>query len=939
MADTAYPDMETINIRPNSASDAPRGQQTIPDKTRQTPGSGKLSRQDITSLIKQEMPGLSTAGVEGVVRNVIRESGGDPRVEGDKSQKTGEFTSGGLFQHHDTRWNDLKSFAKQQGLDWQDPVAQVRFSASELKKNYPSLLKQLTTAEDPADAEDAFKRVFERPASIMWQNNSPRLASDTHKYSDYAMNEHVGRKDTDLVYMAPQDYLDLSPDLEAKPFESPSGKALHDSVVGRGEPVESIPTLDMEVQGNTGKVVDQDGRHRALLAQQQGIDAIPVAMRKSGDGTPTEVEGMTGKVLPNDFRPVADVKKKDPSLWTRAVQAIIPSAEAAEPIDPYAQYSKVVDDHQQPQAQPQAAAPDPYGQYAHVVDDQGGQQPAPPAPANGMVASALNGVSKGIGDTVYGAQELLGKGLEASAGIMAPLTRAVGADPEHGIVQRAGEYLVGDARARQAAEQAKIAPDQAANPISTGLGSTVGGFLMPGGIAGKIGGNALRIAGIGGALGGLLKPEGDDSNYWTKKSEEAGIGAAAGLVGNAVASRAASALAPVLRDKVRTLMSEGIELTPGMVKGGAAKAAEDKLSSMPILGDAIVAARQRAYQDFNRAAWNRVLEPLGEKVPDTVKMGRDAMDYVGKRLSDEYGQILPNLKLTSIQNDPAWAQDMADAVTKARGSLPDSEFATFEKIVRSQLEQKLGPAGSSIDGDLINGIDSQLGTEVRGYKGSGEHDKRKLGQALEDVQESFRDLLERQNPTQKDALQKVRRGYANYVRVGKAASSQGSGTTEGIFSPAQLNAAVRSEDSTARKMGYGKGKALLQDLSDAAQAVLPSHYPDSGTAGRNMIGTMASAVGLGSAGGMLGGTGATTGGLGAAITTLGALGAASLPYRAPISKAANAALGILAQTPGPTRNALVQALRRGVPLMAAPNLGHAAAGVVPMIPPNSQVQQ
>jgi hypothetical protein len=200
---TPQDDIQTITVRPEKSAGG---------KGDPIPQGGKLSREQITGLITKEMPGLSKAGVEGVVRNVMRESGGNA------SDDTGDHgTSGGLFQHHNSRLADLKAYAEKEGKDWRDPTTQVRFSAGELKNNYPTLLAQLQKADDPAEAEDSFKRVFERPASIMWEN-SPRLASDKYKFSDFALGEHKGRKGTDMVYMSPGDYLDLAPDLDGKPF-------------------------------------------------------------------------------------------------------------------------------------------------------------------------------------------------------------------------------------------------------------------------------------------------------------------------------------------------------------------------------------------------------------------------------------------------------------------------------------------------------------------------------------------------------------------------------------------------------------------------------------------------------------------------------------------------------------------------------------------------
>jgi hypothetical protein len=285
--------------------------------------------------------GYSDAGARGMADNMTRESGGDPGVIGDNG------SSLGLFQHHGPRKAALEAYAKERGKPATDPDVQIDFADRELRTQYPKLRAQLATSDNRGASEDAFKRTFERPASIMWENN-PRTATDKYRFSDYALNEHAKRKNTDILYMPPQDYLDLSPELEGKPFESPSGRSIKASV-DRGDEIESIPTLTVD----NGKVTEQDGRHRALLAQEHGIDAIPVAVKGE---VPNEIEGMSGKVVP-----------QPKSLWRRAADMVVPSAEAAEPANPYAAFASPVD------GEAPKPADNPYAAFAAPVD---GENPA-----------------------------------------------------------------------------------------------------------------------------------------------------------------------------------------------------------------------------------------------------------------------------------------------------------------------------------------------------------------------------------------------------------------------------------------------------------------------------------------------------------------------------------------------------------------------------------
>lgn len=273
-----------------------------------------------------------------------------------------------------------------------------------------------------------------------------KLGSDgkpRFRFSDYAMKEHP--EDT-LHYMEPQQYLDLAPPLFGKPFENASGRALKKSF-DRGDAIEAVPTLDVNVDGPTATVTDQDGRHRALLAQQEGIPAIPVAIRRTGEGDPKEIQGMSGTVMAHDFPKASEYQprqepqqqpKKPISLFGKIGEAIIPSAHAEE-ADPYAKWA--------PGPKQEA---DPYARWA---PSSSGDAPAKRSvgdmalragltavhPALGAVAGAVDPAT--INDMAAGAARGLapyaaGAGIGAAAG--APFA-GVGAIP--GAMAGAGAVL------------------------------------------------------------------------------------------------------------------------------------------------------------------------------------------------------------------------------------------------------------------------------------------------------------------------------------------------------------------------------------------------------------------------------------------------------------------------------------------------------------------
>lgn len=485
-----------------------------------------LDREAAAKLVRKYNPDITPAAIQGEVDNIMRESGGKSAVPGDYEH--GQATSGGLYQHHNERLTALKDFAVKEKADWTDPDTQVKFSRLEKERDYPSLLKLQQTTDDRGQAEDAFKRIFERPASVMWSND----ARGRPLFSDYATNEHDARKNTDVLMMTPQEYLDLSPELNGKPFENPAGRSLMRSF-NKGEAIEAVPTMDVKVDGPTATVTDQDGRHRALLARQEGVEAIPVAVRKTGGDDPKEIVGMTGTMMAHDFpkagaqpRPHPEEQPKEPiSLFGQIADAVIPKAEAAE--RPAWMAADV----------PVAASP--VGERpAWMASDapmEGGQRQAgstaPPPPAvpdvdlanpNASELAALRGAAAGLGTSIYSGEELVGKGMQA-------------------VGVPGGEWLTNDARSGLAELRKEIAPDQAAHPTATGVGNFLGGMAIPGGAVGRIGNNMLRAMIMGG-VGGALTPGGED--FWTDKLIGTGVGAGLAGAGNALMRGVAGWVAP-----------------------------------------------------------------------------------------------------------------------------------------------------------------------------------------------------------------------------------------------------------------------------------------------------------------------------------------------------------------------------------------------------------
>lgn len=414
-------------------------------------------------------------------------------------------------------------------------------------------------------------------------------------------------------------------------------------------------------------------------------------------------------------------------------------------------------------------------------------------------------------------------------------------------------------------------PAGALGDIGGKVATTIPAMMVPGA-------NSYRGAAILGAITGATQPAGTEDSRLLNTA----TGAAGGVIGQGATNRIAAVINPTVRPNVRALMDQGITPTPGQISGGFLQRAEDKLTSLPITGDAISAARTRGLDDFNRAAYNRVLAPIGEKYEGEV--GREGIRKVAGMISDKYDTLLPKL---SFKADQQFGQELSTL----QSMIPVAQKAQFDQILKTKLLDKMTSAGL-MNGESLKAAEGELGRLARGYRSSQNFDERQLGDAILELQSAMRQNLARGNPAHADELSKINEGFANLVRVERAAGFQGA--QNGVFTPALLSAAVKAGDQSVRKNAFSKGGALMQDLSDAGKDVLASKYPDSGTAGRVLLGGGAIASGI------------------ANPAIPAGLAAAAVPY---LPKASNLAAYLLTQRPQQAQ-AIADMLRRGSPLLS-----------------------
>jgi len=140
-----------------------------------------------------------------------------------------------------------------------------------------------------------------------------------------------------VEWMSPQRYLDLSPEMNANP-----GKiARLQDAAQAGEPLRELPSLTVEANADgTGGVIAQEGRHRATVYRDAGVQQMPVVLAQAGESvTMSSFRGQdrdTVYTLRKDAGQLADAveqlrrtKNPEPPRAAKAPEAPNPEGSAA----------------------------------------------------------------------------------------------------------------------------------------------------------------------------------------------------------------------------------------------------------------------------------------------------------------------------------------------------------------------------------------------------------------------------------------------------------------------------------------------------------------------------------------------------------------------------------------------------------------------------------
>ena len=457
--------------------------------------------------------------------------------------------------------------------------------------------------------------------------------------------------------------------------------------------------------------------------------------------------------------------------------------------------------------------------------------------------SNLGRVVKGAVDPIEGTAQLLTNVLPSGVvkagnalnNWLADKTGMVAKIPEGGmnelVKQNEAEYEARRAAAGDSGFDAYRTLGNVISPANLALASKVPAAVS---LAPRVG-----LGVLSGGASALANPV-TSGDYWEEKGKQVATGAVFGGAAPAVAAGLGRVVSPNASKNANLalLQAEGVKPTIGQTLGGWANRTEEKLQMLPFAGDAIAAARGRAGEDLNRAAFNRALSPLGEQLPMNVKLGGDAVEYTRKQLGNAYDTLLPKL---TTQADDAFVNGVSSLKSMVADSALDPKYAAkFEQILNDRVLNKF-QGQAAMTGETLKATQEHISKEIKRFGQSQDPDARLLGDALKELGDQLNGLVTRSNPQYAKELSAINSGYANFKRIQKAAGYLGA--DEGVFTPSQLQSAVKAADKSKDKARFAEGNALMQDLSNAGKSMLANKVPDSGTAARLAMGAGGLATG------------------------------------------------------------------------------------------------
>jgi hypothetical protein len=271
----------------------------------------------------------------------------------------------------------------------------------------------------------------------------------------------------------------------------------------------------------------------------------------------------------------------------------------------------------------------------------------------GMVASLGAGLGKGTGAVALGAQDLVGRGINAVSSEGTPGAKL-------------GQWLRSDAQAGREKLAAENAPYKAANPITNATG--------------EIGGNVLATLPVGAGLGTLATKAG------------------APALGAAIASGGMRTGVEAAPGALGAIANMGTRMAGGAIAGGASAGLVDADSATT--GAAIGAALPPVVKGLGAAGSALARTIRGPAAPESVRVAAEAARQAGYVIPPT--QVKPSLGNRLLEG-------MSGKITTAQNASARNQEVTNKLAQRAIGAAELSPEGLQAVRNQANGAYSALG--------------------------------------------------------------------------------------------------------------------------------------------------------------------------------------------------------------------------------------
>jgi len=523
------------------------------------------------------------------------------------------------------------------------------------------------------------------------------------------------------------------------------------------------------------------------------------------------------------------------------IQAALTKAQAAGNTQDVAALQQALTQAQQPSAQPQGPTREQLSNAFYAAKQAGNEDDARQligyAQQHGLTIAPPNAAQTNAGVQQMNAQNVadMNPASRLWTGIGEGASNFYGGLKQH-VYDPIADAVTGGNRSEQAQQQVvnDRQASQALNNTTSGkIGNILGGVmssapaaLIPGapeaGLATRLGLSAATGAGLG-----YIQPSA--SNAETVQNTVGG-GIAGALIPGAAAG-AGRLVQGLATPEAKRLIAQGVKPSVGQMLGGAIGRTEQSMTSLPLTGDIIQAARNQGIDTFNRAATNKILEPIGSQLPEgaspiaraltlnrggleqRVPTGQPSMAYAAGQTSDAFNNALAN---TQGVFDPQLGRELATVINNA----PASARGELTDAIQNGVLDKFAANNGQLDGQSFNNLRSDLAKAASRYRQSESSSNRDVGNQLGGVLDSLDSMFARNNGSDAlGALQDARTAYRGTMALKDATNAAGR-TRDGVFTPGEFLGAVKKNDSSKGKAAFSRGQAFLQDFGNDAQNAL-----------------------------------------------------------------------------------------------------------------------